>query len=581
MADFTTSDTYNNLLKAANAAFSKIGVWNSSTTEGNKKMTSSLAEIQAAMARIDKLKMNTTSLDSVAKLDNIKARYQQRINDIQAYSDKANKIKPPVEDNFPVGELLSGAASLVKIGVAAQQTNQSFEQFTGGSASMAKSIVSNLREMAATSPYNSAELMKGAQSLLASGTAVESVLPTLNALGEVSGGDNDKLGALSTAFSKLQQDGHLTGETMKAMLAAGFDPLKSIPGAAGISMDQLTQSLKDGCFSADEVTKSLMDAARAGQIMGGDSGSAADAFHRLNERFDAATATVGASLMPIVTGFVDGALIPMAAALQQVATFISENIDWIGGFVTVIGTGLVVYQLWAAAQGLVNALMSANPVGLVIAGVVGLIAGVVYLWNTFSGFRGTVMGVWEVLKGLGKIILDIAIGPIKNMLSGISGLMDALGYLINGDFDKAGEAGFQALKDLTNFSTLEAVAGDVMEMGKNTAAAYQDGLNAAPITLDGLMGGAPDIPHTDELMSGGVVKTGPNWKAKDPRLGAAAKAQAEGITSGGARNVTLNLQKLFDNINITTNTIAEGISDMEQQVTDALLRILNNANATT
>lgn len=575
MADFTTSDTYNNLLKAANAAFSKIGIWNSSTTEGNKKMTSSLADIQAAMSRIDKLKMNTTNLDRVAQLDALKAKYQQRANDIQAYSDKANNVKPPAEDNFPIADMLGGAASLVKIGMAAELANKSFEDFADPAT--AKSLVSNLREMAATSPFNSAALMKDAQSLLASGTAAESVLPTLKALGEVSGGDEEKLGALSTAFATLQQDGHLTTESLKAMKAAGFDPLKGLPDGIAVEGEGLAQSLKDGCISADMVATALSRAAASGSVMGGESKTASEAMHRMNERLDAAAATVGASLMPIVTSFVDGALIPLAQGLQTVAAYISENISWIGGIVTAIGAGLVVYQLWTTAQAILNAVMSANPLMLIIVGVTALIAGVIYLANSFSGFRAVLMAVWEVAKTVGTIFYEIYIGPIRNMATGIMAVFEALKALVSGDWKSAGASGMKALKDFTNFTSLENMADEAMTLGQRTRDAYNNGLKEK-ISLKSDFS-APAIPGTDKLMSGGVMKIGPNWKPADKPL-EGAKATAEGITSGGARSVNVSVQKLFDNINITTNTIAEGISDMEQQVTEALLRILNNANAT-
>jgi hypothetical protein len=56
------------------------------------------------------------------------------------------------------------------------------------------------------------------------------------------------------------------------------------------------------------------------------------------------------------------------------------------------------------------------------------------------------------------------------------------------------------------------------------------------------------------------------------------KEKVDGITSGGARNIIINLQKLFDNINISSTTVQEGVNDMEQIVTEALLRVLNSAN---
>lgn len=60
----------------------------------------------------------------------------------------------------------------------------------------------------------------------------------------------------------------------------------------------------------------------------------------------------------------------------------------------------------------VNAAMSANPIGLVIAVITGLVAAFVYLWNTSDSFRNFWIGVWESIKtvasGVWESIKDVA-----------------------------------------------------------------------------------------------------------------------------------------------------------------------------
>ena len=65
----------------------------------------------------------------------------------------------------------------------------------------------------------------------------------------------------------------------------------------------------------------------------------------------------------------------------------------------------VATKAMAAAQWLLNAAMSANPIGLIIAGVVALVAVIVLLWNKCEWFRNLVMTIFDAIKkGLQAVI---------------------------------------------------------------------------------------------------------------------------------------------------------------------------------
>ncbi|WP_187260736.1 phage tail tape measure protein [Pontibacter beigongshangensis] len=57
----------------------------------------------------------------------------------------------------------------------------------------------------------------------------------------------------------------------------------------------------------------------------------------------------------------------------------------------------------AAAQWLLNAAMTANPIGLVVAGVAALVGGLVLLYKNSEKARAVMMGLWQVLKDVGEI----------------------------------------------------------------------------------------------------------------------------------------------------------------------------------
>ena len=58
----------------------------------------------------------------------------------------------------------------------------------------------------------------------------------------------------------------------------------------------------------------------------------------------------------------------------------------------------VVTKAQTAAQWLLNAAMSANPIGLIIAAIVALVAAFVILWNKSEGFRDFWINLWEKIK---------------------------------------------------------------------------------------------------------------------------------------------------------------------------------------
>lgn len=63
-----------------------------------------------------------------------------------------------------------------------------------------------------------------------------------------------------------------------------------------------------------------------------------------------------------------------------------------------ISLATVATTLWSKAQGVLNAVITANPIGLLIAGIAALVAGIVYLWNTNEGFRNAVIKAWNAIK---------------------------------------------------------------------------------------------------------------------------------------------------------------------------------------
>ncbi|WP_245720864.1 transglycosylase SLT domain-containing protein [Nocardia pseudovaccinii] len=118
----------------------------------------------------------------------------------------------------------------------------------------------------------------------------------------------------------------------------------------------------------------------------------------------AAQATAGAGWVAMQAKAVGAFVATKAAALVSAAetagAWVVQNARVVVSFVAVEGAAIaagIAQKGMAAATWLLNAAMDANPIGLVIAGLAALVAGVIYAWNHFDWFRNGVTAVWNFL----------------------------------------------------------------------------------------------------------------------------------------------------------------------------------------
>ena len=94
----------------------------------------------------------------------------------------------------------------------------------------------------------------------------------------------------------------------------------------------------------------------------------------------------------------------------------------VGAFVLIINFGSIMSAATTAlgkvktAMLAVNAAMAANPIGLVVAAIAGLVAAFIYLWNNCEGFRNFWINLWNNIKELFASFVEW----FKQALQGIS-----------------------------------------------------------------------------------------------------------------------------------------------------------------
>ena len=109
-------------------------------------------------------------------------------------------------------------------------------------------------------------------------------------------------------------------------------------------------------------------------------------------------------------------------------------------------------KIWAAAQWLLNAALTANPIGLVIAAIAALVAVFVIAWKKSETFRNIVLGAWNAIKSATVRIWDAIVSFFKawgpKVLIALTGPIGIVARFIIQNWDKIKQGAVTAFNAL-------------------------------------------------------------------------------------------------------------------------------------
>ena len=263
-------------------------------------------------------------------------------------------------------------------------------------------------------------------------------------------GESIPIESLTESANEVAKSGELTGGLVDALVWAGIgedefqaklDACNSEQERQQLIMNTLNGTYKEASDQYKETNKDVMDANKAQEKL-------TDAFAELGR--------VGEPILTViktkVAEFVQAG-VPMLESfigkVKDLKKWITENRSTINTWVAVIlgasvavGAFLLVLSwgkiMTAAANAIkavrlamlaLNTAMLANPIGLIVALIAGLVAAFVYLWNTNEGFRNFWIGLWDKIKSASGTAIDWiknkfnalkeALTVVKNVFGGI------------------------------------------------------------------------------------------------------------------------------------------------------------------
>ena len=353
-----------------------------------------------------------------------------------------------------------------------------------GSEEQAAAKLAEIRKMAASTPFSLDDLTSGTQTLLQFGIAVDDTTGVLQQLGDISLGNADKLQTLVRAYGKMSSAQKVTLENVTMMIDAGFNPLNQICSATGESMADLYKRISDGKVSFAELESAVASAtSQGGQFYNGMLEASQTFSGRMSTLKDNVSALTGE-----LTGGLFEALGELVVKVNEAAVSflddeekmsqLKDTLGTLASVVTAAGTAFVAYKGYLAlttaatiahttytaamtaahkaaatgatglklAQAALNAVINANPVGLLVSALAALAAGFVTAYHTSETFRNAVDSAFDWIKDKAQTAIGAVVDWINELVAKLKGAAAALSNLKNG-FEAAKQAYNAAYND--------------------------------------------------------------------------------------------------------------------------------------
>lgn len=433
--------------KETEAYETTVRKWKAEVNKAETAVNNTTREINENKSAIDKLDSATDK--AADEIDDLSDSMNDASKKSDKLSDDLDELKGATKkagDGFTVFKgvladlvsnginfVLNGIHNLVGEAISASDTLYKFEQtmgFAGYDSSVIEEASDRVKDYADKTVYNLDTIANTTAQLAANGIKDYSGLTeALGNLNAVAGGNADTFASVASALTQTAGAGKLTTENWNQVANA-------IPGASG----KLQEALKEaGAYTGD-----FREAMAKGEITAEEFNAAIMKLGNEPVAVEAATsvatfegaignlqATIVTGLQQIIseigteniTGFLSKLTEMVGKAIKAISTavkWVKKNLPAVLTLVIGLTTaytaqvvankvaiiaataaekGMTVAQYAAAtAQKALNLAMSANPIGLIIAGITALVAAFMLLWKNCEGFREFWINLWNTIK---------------------------------------------------------------------------------------------------------------------------------------------------------------------------------------
>ena len=190
---------------------------------------------------------------------------EQQGQSIESFFNRIKSVASVAFAGFTAKEIIS---TLGTVRGEFQQFEIAFETMLG-SGQKAKTMISDLAKLAATTPYDMKGVVTGAKQLLAYGFAANEITETMRRLGDVSAGLGLNLQDLTWLYGTTMVQGRLFTRDLMQFTGRGIPLTEELAKQFGVTKDKVSELVTAGKVGFPEVKKAIESLTNEGGKFGG------------------------------------------------------------------------------------------------------------------------------------------------------------------------------------------------------------------------------------------------------------------------------------------------------------------------
>lgn len=316
-----------------------------------------------------------------------------------------------------------------------------------GSAKKAQTFLAQMKDFAAKTPFEFPELQTAASSLISAGINADKVIPIMRTLGDVTAGmgtGSEGVKRATVALQQMNAAGKITGEDLNQLRDAGIPVYDLLAAATGRSKAEVAKLAQAGKLGGKDLA-AMMKALETGKGLERFNGLMDKQSQSLEGIISSLKDTVGQGLADAILPFLPmikqgiasltDALPPILNGIKAFGAWVVKNQSWLGYLAKALGIVAGVLGIVTVAMWLLNAAMSANPIGLVVIAIAALVAGLMWAYDNVGWFRTGVNNAFTAIGAIFRWLWNNAIAPVLRfivtgfgwVMDGFANMLDALG----------------------------------------------------------------------------------------------------------------------------------------------------------